>query len=73
LINRIRGGVATLALGLRPRPRGWKGAGRESPGATSHTPGNVRKCFGVNPHTPKAIPTLGDGVLMDSRNLIEQF
>jgi hypothetical protein len=40
---------------------------------TSHTPESVRKCEGVNPHTPKATPTLGDGVLVDFRNFIKQF
>jgi len=39
---------------------------KESSGVTSHTPGSVGKCEGVNPHTPKATPTLGDGVLMES-------
>jgi hypothetical protein len=29
---------------------------------------SVREYEGMNPHTPKAIPTLGDGVLVDSRN-----
>jgi hypothetical protein len=81
--------VATLALGSRPRQRGCKVVARGSPGAkargspgvkargsprvTSHTPGNVRKCEGVNPHTPKAIPTLGDGVPVDSRNFRERL
>jgi hypothetical protein len=40
-----------------------------SRGATSHTPGSVRsvrECEGVNTHTPKATPTLGDGVSVDS-------
>jgi len=46
---------------------------KESPGVTSHTPRNVGKCEGVNPHTPKATPTLGDGVLMDFQNFREQF
>jgi isopentenyl diphosphate isomerase/L-lactate dehydrogenase-like FMN-dependent dehydrogenase len=27
---------------------------------------NVREYEGVNPHTPKATPNLGDGVLVDS-------
>jgi len=39
---------------------------RESLGVTSHTPGSVGKCEGVNPHTPKATPTLGDGVPVDA-------
>jgi hypothetical protein len=60
-------GLATKAKGLQGcRPR-------ESPGVTSHTPGNVGKCEGVNPHTPKATPTLGDGVPVDSQNFREQF
>jgi len=34
--------VPTLALGLRPRPKGLQGCGPQgSPGVTSHTPGNV--------------------------------
>jgi len=48
----------TKAKGLqRCGPRG-------SPRVTSHTPGSVGKCEGVNPHTPKATLTLGDGVLV---------
>jgi len=42
-----------------------------SPIVTSHTPGSVRKCEGMNPHTPKATPTLGDEVLVDSQNFRE--
>ncbi len=66
--------VATLALGLRPRQRGLQGCGpKGSPGITSHTPGSVGKCEGVNPHTPTATGTLGDGVPMDSQNFKELF
>jgi hypothetical protein len=66
--------VATLALGSRPRQRGCKGVGQKgSPGVTSGTPGSVGKCEGVNPHTPKATPTLGDGVSVDSRNFRDRF
>ncbi len=66
--------VATLVLGLRPRERGCKGAGQErSLGVTSHTLGSVGKCEGMNLHAPKATPTLGDGVLVDSRNFKERF
>jgi hypothetical protein len=66
--------VATLALGLRPRQKGLQGRRpRGSPGITSHTPESVRKCEGVNPHTPKVTPTLGDGVPVDFRNFREQF
>lgn len=66
--------VATLALGLWPRQKGLQGCEpRGSLGVTSHTPGSVRKCEGVNLHTPKATPTLGDGVPMDSQNFRERF
>ncbi len=34
-----------------------------------HVPGSARKCEGIDPHTPKGIPTLGVGVLVDSQNL----
>jgi hypothetical protein len=33
----------------------------------------MREYEGVNPHTPKATRTLGNGVLMDSRNFRKQF
>jgi len=58
-------GVKAKAL-QRCRPR-------RSPGVTSQTPGGVRKCEGVNPHTPKATPTLGDGVSVDSQNFKERL
>jgi len=58
-------GLATKAKGLQGcRPR-------ENPRVTSYTPGSVGKCEGMNPHTPKATPTLGDGVPMDFWNFIE--
>jgi hypothetical protein len=44
-----------------------------SPGVTSHTLGSVGKCEGVNPHIPKASPTLGDGVPVDSQKFRERF
>ncbi len=54
--------VTTLALGLRPRQRACKVMGQEgSPGITPHAPRSVGKS------TPKALPTLGDRVLVDSR------
>jgi len=60
-------GLATKAKGLQEcEPR-------RSPGVTSHTLGSVGKCEGVNLHTPKATPTLGDGVLVDSGNFRKQF
>jgi hypothetical protein len=49
---------------------GLQGCGpRGSSGVTSHTPGNVRKCEGVNPHTPKWTPMLGVGVPKGLPNL----
>ncbi len=60
-------GLATKAKGLQ----GCKP--KRGPRVTSHTPGSVRKCEGVNPHTPKATLTLGDGVPVDSQNFREQF
>jgi len=33
----------------------------------------VREYEGVNPHTPKATPTLGNGLPMDSQNFREGF
>jgi hypothetical protein len=62
------------SFGLATKAKGLQGYGpRGSPGVTSHTPGSVGKCEGVNPHTPKATPTLGDGVPVDSQNFREQF
>jgi hypothetical protein len=40
-------GLATKAK------RGARVRAKRRPGVTSHTPGSVRKCEGVNPHTPK--------------------
>jgi hypothetical protein len=58
----------------RVKPRGSLGIkAKGSPGVTSHTPRSVRKCEGMNPHTPKATPILGDGVPVDSRNFRERF
>jgi len=69
--------VVTLALGSRPRRKGLQGCGpRGSPGVTSLIPGSVRSAKeyeGVNPHTPKTTPTLGDGLPMDSRNFKERL
>jgi hypothetical protein len=59
--------VATLALGSRPRQKGLQGCGpKGSLGVTSETPGSERECEGVSHHTPKATPTLGEGVPVDS-------
>jgi hypothetical protein len=61
------------SLGLVIKVRACKCAGQEgSAGITSHAPESVRECEGMNPHTPKSIPTLGVGVLMDSRTFKER-
>jgi hypothetical protein len=63
-----------LNFGLMTKAKGLQGCGpRGSPGVTSHTLESARKCEGANPHTPKATPTLGDGVPMDSLNFRERF
>jgi len=57
---------------LATKAKGLQGCEpRKSPGITSHTPESVEKCEGVNLHTPKATPTLGSEVLVDSQNFIE--
>ncbi len=69
-----KGSCHNSSLGLATKAKGLQGCKpRENPGVISHTPGNVRKCEGVNLHTPKATPTLGDGVSMDFQNFREQF
>jgi hypothetical protein len=66
--------VATLALGSRLRQKGLQGCGpKGSLGVTSETPGSEGECEGVSHHTPKATPTLGEGVPVDSRNFRERF
>jgi hypothetical protein len=42
-------------------------------GSPIHTPKNVGKCEGMNPHTPKWVPILGVGVSMDIRIFKKQF
>jgi len=64
--------VATLALGSQPKQKVCKVAGQErSSGVTPHAPGTAKKCEGMNPHTPKATPTLGNGVMVDFRWTLE--
>jgi hypothetical protein len=60
----LRIGVATLALGSRPRQKGLRGCGPR---------GSVGECEGLSHHTPKATPTLRDGVPVDSRNFRDRF
>ncbi len=62
------------SFGLATKAKGLQGCGlRGGPKVTSHTPGSARKCEGMNPHTPKATPTLEDGVPVDSRNFRDRF
>jgi hypothetical protein len=43
-----------LSLGLATKAKGLQGCGlRRKPGVTQHTPGSVRRCEGMNPHTPR--------------------
>jgi len=77
--------VATLALGSRPKQKGYKVAGqeeawelrqkeaRESHHIFTGVLESVRECEGVNTHTPKATPTLGNGVSVDSQNFKERL
>jgi len=38
-----------------------------------HALGSARECEGIDPHTPKGIPTLGVGVFVDSQMFREQL
>jgi len=64
-------GVATLALGSRPR----QGVARlrAKRGSMPHVPGSARECEGIDLHTPKGTPILGVGVPVDSRMFREQL
>jgi len=56
------------SLGLATKARAYKVTGQEgSLGVRPHAPGSARLCEGIDPHSPKGIPTLGVGVPMDSR------
>jgi hypothetical protein len=62
------------SFGFATKAKGLQGCGpKGSPGVTSRTPRSVRKCEGVNPHTPKATLALGDGIPVDSQNFKDQF
>jgi hypothetical protein len=66
--------VATLTLGSRPRQGLARlQAKRRNLGVMPHVLGNVRKCEGMNLHTPKGASTLGVGVSVDFQNFIEQL
>jgi len=59
------------------RQRHCKGASQEDPGESHHilprVLESVREYEGVNPHTPKATPTLGDGVPVDFQKFRERL
>ncbi len=56
------------------KARAYKVAGQEgSPGVMLHAPRSARECEGIDPHTPKGIPTLGVEVLVDFRMFREQL
>ncbi len=62
------------SFGLATKAKRLQGCGpRGSPGVILKTPGSVGECEGVSLHTPKATPTLGEGVPVDSRNFRDQF
>jgi hypothetical protein len=42
-------------------------------GVMLHALGNARKCEGIDPHTPKGIPTLGVGILVDFQMLESNY
>jgi len=65
--------VATLALGSRQRQRLARVHDKREVRETHLTPGSAGKCERMNPHTPKATPTWGVGVPMDSRILKKQL
>jgi hypothetical protein len=50
----LQGFCRNPSLGLVTNARAYKGAGQKgSPRVTSHAPGSVKKCEGVNLRTPK--------------------
>jgi hypothetical protein len=62
------------SLGLITKANTCKGEGQEgSPGVAFHALGSVGKCEGMNPHTPKWVPTLGIKIPMDFQIFKEQL
>jgi hypothetical protein len=56
------------------KARACKGTGKEAiSGVTSHAPGSVGECEGMNPHTPKGAPTLKVRVSVDTRMFRERL
>jgi hypothetical protein len=70
LVTKARGcKVASQEKGSpRVKAKALQGCKLEEAWESSHTPGSLRKCEGVNIHSPKATPILGEGVPVDSRN-----
>jgi hypothetical protein len=63
-----------LSLGLATKARACKVVGQEgSPGVMLHAPRSARECEGIDPHTPKGIPSLGVRVLVDSQMFKERL
>jgi len=60
-----------LSLGFATKAMAYKVVGQE--GVMPHAPGSARECEGIDLHTPKGTPTLGVGVLVDSRMFREQL
>ncbi len=69
--------VARVQAKRKPGSQGKEAArvqAKRKPGShITYSRENVRECEGVNTHTPKATPTLGDGVPVDSQNFRERF
>jgi hypothetical protein len=60
--------IIIVSLGLATNAKGLtRLRSKRKPKNASHRmlPGSVGKCEGMNPHIPKATPTLGDGIPMD--------
>jgi hypothetical protein len=67
-------GCCNPNLGLATKARACKVVGQEeSPGIKPHALESARKCWGIDPHTPKGIPTLGVGVPVDFWMFKEQL
>jgi hypothetical protein len=63
------------SLGLATKARACKVAGQEgSLGVTSCAPGSAKECEGMNPHTPKWTPIVGElESQMDSQIFIQRL
>jgi hypothetical protein len=62
------------SLGLATKAKACKVASQKgSLGVMPHALGSAKECEGIDPHTPKGTPTLGVGILVDSRMFKEQL